>query len=104
MAVRLGAWKAHWVTFPGLSGCPQVECKRRDYDPPLIFNVERDPSEAFPLLTGTPEHTAALSALPGVRPYAQIRVAISRSALRRDTSRITELPPPQASRRAATSY
>ena len=33
-----------------------------------------------------PEHTAALSALPGVRPYAHIFVAISRSALKRDKS------------------
>jgi len=37
--------KAHWTTGPGLGGCEG--CKTLEYkDPPLLFDVEQDPSEA----------------------------------------------------------
>ena len=41
MAVRKGPWKAHFFTQPGYGG------KRREERPPLLFNLEHDPSERF---------------------------------------------------------
>lgn len=48
-AARMGPFKAHWATGPGLGGC--VGCKQRCFPvgSPLLFNVEEDPSEAYPL-------------------------------------------------------
>lgn len=46
-AVRHGKYKAHWCTAPGLGQSGQNLTKY--YDPPLMFNVEEDPSEALPL-------------------------------------------------------
>ncbi len=46
-AVRYGKYKAHFCTGPGLGGCDG--CEKQYYDPPLLFNVEEDPSEAYPL-------------------------------------------------------
>jgi len=45
-SVRYGKWKAHWCTGPGLSGC--ANCTTIRYNTPLLFNVEKDPSEAEP--------------------------------------------------------
>jgi arylsulfatase A-like enzyme len=42
MAVRNGSWKAHFKTQSGY-GQPQAET----HDPPLLFNLEVDPSERF---------------------------------------------------------
>eukprot|EP00927_Polykrikos_kofoidii_P052547 TRINITY_DN46425_c0_g1_i1.p1 TRINITY_DN46425_c0_g1~~TRINITY_DN46425_c0_g1_i1.p1 ORF type:complete len:563 (-),score=51.70 TRINITY_DN46425_c0_g1_i1:80-1768(-) len=57
-AVRHGKWKAHWCTGPGLSGC--LGCKKQIYDTPLLFNVDKDPSEAEPV---DPEGVEAKAAL-----------------------------------------
>jgi hypothetical protein len=43
-AVRQGAWKAHWVTRSGFQGDPPVT-----HNPPLLFNVEWDPAEEWPV-------------------------------------------------------
>jgi len=50
-AARVGPYKAHWVTSPGIGGCPSKACTKLQYPArfPLLFNVEEDPSEAFPL-------------------------------------------------------
>eukprot|EP00934_Nitzschia_sp_Nitz4_P003453 Nitzschia sp. Nitz4//scaffold42_size132992//46093//47946//NITZ4_003391-RA/size132992-processed-gene-0.8-mRNA-1//1//CDS//3329551694//3443//frame0 len=46
-AVRHGSYKVHWCTGPGMiQDC--MNCTRQ-YDPPLMFNVDQDPSEANPL-------------------------------------------------------
>ena len=46
--MRNGKWKAHWGTGPGLGGCPK--CVLRQYNEvPLLFNLDEDPSEAYPL-------------------------------------------------------
>ena len=37
----------HWATGPGLSGCDN--CTQKFYEPPLVFDLEVDPSEQFPL-------------------------------------------------------
>lgn len=47
-AVRHGPYKAHWCTAPGL-GQSSDKNLTKHYDPPLLFNVEVDPSEAIPL-------------------------------------------------------
>eukprot|EP00656_Telonema_subtile_P054361 TRINITY_DN8111_c0_g1_i1.p1 TRINITY_DN8111_c0_g1~~TRINITY_DN8111_c0_g1_i1.p1 ORF type:complete len:550 (-),score=140.29 TRINITY_DN8111_c0_g1_i1:222-1871(-) len=69
-ACRYGQYKAHWHTAPGLGGCDG--CKKIDYDPPLLFNIEEDPSEAYPLTTNgktpsDPELLAVLAALKQAR-------------------------------------
>jgi len=30
-AARMGRWKAHWITAPGLGGCSQPACAKRVY-------------------------------------------------------------------------
>ena len=51
-AARYGRYKAHWITSPGLGGgllpytSPTPEAT---HSPPLVFDVEADPEEAFPL-------------------------------------------------------
>jgi len=58
-AARYGPYKAHWRTGPGLSGCSPspaapIGCPTVRYDGgPLLFNVEIDPSEAYPLSFNT---------------------------------------------------
>jgi hypothetical protein len=42
MAARVGPWKAHFLTQDGY-GQPSPEV----HDPPLLFNVEIDPSEQY---------------------------------------------------------
>ena len=41
MAVRKGPWKAHFITQAGYREPPA------DHDPPLLFHLDQDPSEAF---------------------------------------------------------
>jgi arylsulfatase A-like enzyme len=50
MAVRLGPWKAHFQTQTGY-GQPQPE----KHDPPLLFNLDIDPSERFNVAEKHPE-------------------------------------------------
>lgn len=45
-AVRHGPYKAHYCTGPGLSGIGE---KKQYRSIPLLFHIEHDPSEAFPL-------------------------------------------------------
>jgi hypothetical protein len=50
-AARCGKWKAHWATGPGLGGCEG--CTKESYpEVPLLFDIEEDPSEAYPLTDG----------------------------------------------------
>jgi len=74
MAVRQGAWKAHWVTRSGFGGdAPVIQ------NPPLLFNVEHDPGERYPVnVTTQPQVMAALTAayrqhlkdvIPGTSQY-----------------------------------
>jgi arylsulfatase A len=49
-SVRHGKYKAHFCTAPGIGPpLPPDESMVKRYDPPLLFNVERDPSEAAPI-------------------------------------------------------
>jgi len=47
-SVRHGKYKAHWCTAPGLGPYNRTELTKR-YDPPLLFDVEKDPSESEPI-------------------------------------------------------
>ena len=61
-AARFGPYKAHWATGPGLSGCKAspsapAGCPTLFYSGgPLLFNVEEDPSEAYPLSVNVSTH------------------------------------------------
>ncbi len=57
MAVRKGPWKAHLMTQDGYG---QKEAIR--HDPPLLFQVEQDPSERFDVAKEHPEVVADLLA------------------------------------------
>jgi arylsulfatase A-like enzyme len=49
MAARLGPWKAHFQTQSGY-GQPMAE----KHNPPLLFNLDVDPSERFDVAAGNP--------------------------------------------------
>ncbi len=50
MAARLGPWKAHFKTQDGY-GQPKYE----EHDPPLLYNLEHDPSEKYDVAKAHPE-------------------------------------------------
>lgn len=54
-AMRKGAFKAHFIT-QGAYGAPQQE----KHDPPLLYNIEEDPSERFNIAERHPEIVAQL--------------------------------------------
>jgi hypothetical protein len=60
MAVRMGPWKAHFLTQTGY-GQPQPE----KHDPPLLFNLEIDPGENYNVAAKHPEVLAEINALVG---------------------------------------
>lgn len=72
MAVRHGPYKAHFCTSPGLGGNISDVTVFHKY--PLLFDIDQDPSEAFPICTGdrlpehNPEANAAISRI--LRAYA----------------------------------
>ena len=49
MAVRKGPWKAHFITQAGYREKP------KEHDPPLLFNLEYDPSEKFDVADKNPQ-------------------------------------------------
>ena len=61
-AVRSGAYKAHFATASGMGQDLKVT-----HDPPLVFQVEADPQEQYPLsaaaITASPAATAALAGI-----------------------------------------
>eukprot|EP01062_Namystynia_karyoxenos_P066045 TRINITY_DN60062_c0_g1_i1.p1 TRINITY_DN60062_c0_g1~~TRINITY_DN60062_c0_g1_i1.p1 ORF type:complete len:573 (+),score=172.28 TRINITY_DN60062_c0_g1_i1:106-1719(+) len=60
-AVRYGPYKAHFVTAPGMMGGGSK--KTYPADAPLLFNVEVDPGEAYPLQpTDYPDVVSAIAA------------------------------------------
>jgi arylsulfatase A-like enzyme len=58
-AIRKGAFKAHFQTAPGYaSGGAQAVFEK--HDPPLLFQLEHDPSERFDVAQDHPEVVADL--------------------------------------------
>lgn len=64
MALRRGPWKAHLRTHDGYGGRP-IET----HDPPLLFHLERDPSETVNLAEKHPDVVAEL--LEALRAHAE---------------------------------
>ncbi|MEX0938622.1 MAG: sulfatase [Pirellulales bacterium] len=58
MAVRLGPWKAHFITQPAYGGGGQQE-----HDPPLLFHLDHDPSEKYNRAEEHPEVLARIQDL-----------------------------------------
>jgi arylsulfatase A-like enzyme len=52
-AVRMGPWKAHWITRPGYGGTIE------HHDPPALYNLEVDPSEKYEVSAKHPDIIAA---------------------------------------------
>ena len=48
-AGRWNQYKFHWITSTGLISGSHVLNQTTVHDPPLVFDVEQDPSEAYPL-------------------------------------------------------
>jgi arylsulfatase A len=69
-AVRHGPYKAHFCTAPGIIVPPNSTAHYHPY--PMLFQIEQDPSEAFPISTGDmpsdPNHAAAMRRI--MRAYA----------------------------------
>lgn len=57
---RHGKWKAHWCTGPGLGGCTNCTTIKYGDHAPLLFNVEKDPSESTPVNSPDIEASEAL--------------------------------------------
>jgi hypothetical protein len=53
-AVRKGAFKAHFQTAPGYAS-PGNPLKFAAHDPPLLFQLDNDPSERFDVSKARPE-------------------------------------------------
>jgi len=58
-AVRLGPWKAHFIT----QGCYGIGPKRQEHDPPELYNLEHDPSEKYNVAALHPDVIKRLKAI-----------------------------------------
>eukprot|EP01052_Picozoa_sp_SAG31_P045230 SAG31_NODE_8180_length_1501_cov_1.830243_3_plen_164_part_01 len=57
-AVRLAAWKAHYVTQPpkgmvGASSCDDSAIQHGHHNPPILYHIPSDPGERFPVVLNT---------------------------------------------------
>eukprot|EP00118_Oscarella_pearsei_P024950 m.307191 g.307191 ORF g.307191 m.307191 type:complete len:499 (+) comp41999_c0_seq1:36-1532(+) len=60
-AIRCGPYKAHYVTNTHLNTTAVV------HDPPLLFHVERDPSEQFTLSSSSDEYKEAMAKITAAK-------------------------------------
>jgi arylsulfatase A len=58
-AVRSGPWKLHFIT----EGCHGIGPKRQKHDPPILYNLEQDPSEKYEVGEQHADVVARLTAL-----------------------------------------
>ncbi|HJS08930.1 MAG TPA: hypothetical protein VJ809_14780, partial [Pirellulales bacterium] len=58
MAARLGPWKAHFQTQTGYG-----QAMAEKHDPPLLFNLDVDPSERFNVSAANPDVVKDIEAL-----------------------------------------
>ena len=58
MALRKGPWKAHFATQESYTG----NNKRIEHDPPVLYNLEVDPSEKWNVAEKHPEVIAEIKA------------------------------------------
>jgi arylsulfatase A-like enzyme len=57
-AVRLGPWKAHLITQPAYGPGERIE-----HDPPVLYNLETDPSETTDVAKDHPEVVVEIAKL-----------------------------------------
>jgi hypothetical protein len=85
-AARMGKYKAHWITSPGLGGGRYPTSAEHDrmpagalrkFDPPLVFDIEADPSEMLPLAAPPAALLAALAVAKAEYEAALTPVAIN---------------------------
>ena len=73
MAVRMGPWKAHFITQAGYGQGPT------DHDPPRLLHLEHDPSERFDVAEKHADVLAEIQALVechrAAAPLAESRLA-----------------------------
>jgi len=50
-AVRVGPWKAHWIT----QGCYGIGPQREQHETPQLYNIEHDPGERYDVAESHPE-------------------------------------------------
>ncbi|XP_077595260.1 arylsulfatase G [Stigmatopora nigra] len=65
-AIRAGKYKAFYLTG-GAEACGGAAATPELHDPPLIFDLERDPAEKTPLKFGTPEYQATAQRVARLR-------------------------------------
>ncbi len=58
-AVRVGPWKAHFIT----QGCYGIGPQRAEHDPPELYHLEHDPSEKYNVADDHPEVIQRLVAI-----------------------------------------
>jgi arylsulfatase A len=58
MAARMGSWKAHFLTQDGYG-----QAKAMPHDPPLLYQLDVDPSEKYDVAKGHPDVVAAIREL-----------------------------------------
>ncbi len=74
MAVRMGRWKAHFMTQPAY-GLPN---EPKTHDPPLLYNLELDPAEKFDVAG---EHSDVIAEIRKVASEHQAQVVAPPSQL-----------------------
>lgn len=91
-AVRLGKYKAHFYTRGAThSGTtPDQDCPvfavLKAHDPPLLFNLETDPSEFYPLsLTGKPDLQAVVERIKKVKAEFEATMVFGTSEISKGT-------------------
>ncbi|XP_068595420.1 arylsulfatase A [Brachionichthys hirsutus] len=96
-ALRLGKYKAHFYTEgSGLSGTtPDQDCSVfagfKAHDPPLIFDLEADPSEHYPLsLEGKPDLQALLERIKKVKEQFEASMVFGESQMLKGKDPILE--------------
>ena len=99
-AVRHGRWKAHFTTSVWDDGDDEQTCKRNVicnchghvHEPPLLFDMYRDPAELAPLDAAAPEHAAVVAAIRAAKARHEASVAPVPSQTERLPSKLTDLP------------
>ncbi|XP_053283407.1 arylsulfatase A [Pleuronectes platessa] len=96
-ALRLGKYKAHYYTRGSIksSTTPDKDCQEfavlKAHDPPLLFDLELDPSESYPLsLKGKPDLQALLERMKRVKQQFEASMVFGQSQISKGIDRNLE--------------